>query len=90
MIRRLTTSDTMSADPDDDDRQPTRAEIERMEGPVLLEFGAVGAATARPSPPSSPGSWKAIPTSITSRSRTGRESRSGGRSGSSSGRPWSS
>ncbi len=30
----------MSADPGDDDRQPTRAEIERMEGPVLLEFGA--------------------------------------------------
>ena len=24
----------------DDDRQPMRAEIDRMEGPVLLEFGA--------------------------------------------------
>lgn len=30
----------MPADPDDNDRQPTRAEIERMDGPVLLEFGA--------------------------------------------------
>jgi thioredoxin 1 len=30
----------MSAEPDDDDPQPTRAEIERMKGPVLLEFGA--------------------------------------------------
>ena len=30
----------MSAGPDNADRQPTRAEIERMEGPVLLEFGA--------------------------------------------------
>ncbi len=26
--------------PDDADRQPTRDEIDRMEGPVLLEFGA--------------------------------------------------
>ena len=30
----------MLAVPGDDDRQPTRAEIERMGGPVLLEFGA--------------------------------------------------
>ena len=30
----------MSADLDDDDRQPTRAEIERLGGPVLVEFGA--------------------------------------------------
>ena len=30
----------MSADPDDEDRQPTRDEIDQMNGPVLLEFGA--------------------------------------------------
>jgi len=30
----------MSTDTGDDDRQPTRAEIESMVGPVLLEFGA--------------------------------------------------
>jgi thioredoxin 1 len=30
----------MSADPDHDDRQPMRDEIERLAGPVLLEFGA--------------------------------------------------
>jgi thioredoxin 1 len=31
----------MPADLGDDDRQPTRAEIERMKGPILLEFGAI-------------------------------------------------
>ncbi len=30
----------MQADIGDHDRQPTRAEIERLAGPVLLEFGA--------------------------------------------------
>jgi thioredoxin 1 len=30
----------MPEDLDDDDRQPSRAEIERIGGPVLLEFGA--------------------------------------------------
>ena len=30
----------MTPYPDDLDRQPTRDEIDRMEGPVLLEFGA--------------------------------------------------
>jgi thioredoxin 1 len=30
----------MPADLGDDDRQPTRVQIERMVGPVLLEFGA--------------------------------------------------
>jgi thioredoxin 1 len=30
----------MSVDQDDDDRQSSRGEIERLEGPVLLEFGA--------------------------------------------------
>ena len=30
----------MSADPDDEDRQPTRDEIDQMKGPVLLEFSA--------------------------------------------------
>ena len=40
MNRRPVEGDTMSAEVGDDDRQPTRAEIERMEGPVVLEFGA--------------------------------------------------
>lgn len=30
----------MPTDPDEDERQPTRGEVERMTGPVLLEFGA--------------------------------------------------
>ena len=30
----------MPPSPENADRQPTRAEIERMDGPVLLEFGA--------------------------------------------------
>ena len=68
----------------------SETKIDSRRGPRSSEWtglsccnsGRLGAATARPSPPGSPGSWKAIQVSIISRSRMGRASLSVGPSGS--------
>ena len=75
---------------DDANREPTREEVDRMEGPVLLSLARAGALSAGRWLRNWLGCFGITRISATSRSRTGRAGLSAGRSASSSGRTWSS